>query len=93
MPHPTALFALNLMQYQTRLQITRMKYIGNVFELSGVAFHLIPTLWWDFVNPLAKQLIGLSCFVTPITNIDSLFDLTCHVISTECHWLDQAGRV
>ena len=38
MPHATALFALSLTQYQRRLHISRVKNIGNVFELSGVAF-------------------------------------------------------
>ena len=38
MSHPTVLFALSLMQCQRRLQISRVKNIGNVFELSGVAF-------------------------------------------------------
>ena len=42
MPHQTTLFALNLMQYQTRLQISHVKNIGNVFELSSVAFRLAP---------------------------------------------------
>ena len=42
MPHLTALFALGLMQYQRRLQIYRLKDIGNVIELSGVAFRLAP---------------------------------------------------
>ena len=41
-PHSTALFALNLMQRQRRLQFSRVKNIGNVFELSGMAFHLAP---------------------------------------------------
>ena len=40
MSHPTALFALSLMQCQRRLQISRLKNISNVFELSGVAFRL-----------------------------------------------------
>ena len=42
MPHPTALFASSLMQCQSRLQISRLKNIGNVFKLSGVAFHIVP---------------------------------------------------
>ena len=33
-------FALNLMQCQRRLQIYRVTNIGNVFELSGMAFRL-----------------------------------------------------
>ena len=46
MPHWMALFALNLMQCQRGLEISRVKNVGNVFELSGVAFRLAPTLWW-----------------------------------------------
>ena len=42
MLHPTALFALSLVQCQGRLQISRVKNIYNVFELSGVAFLLAP---------------------------------------------------
>ena len=42
MPHLTALFALNLMHCQMRLQISRVKNIGNVFKLSGVEFRLVP---------------------------------------------------
>ena len=42
MPHPTALFALNLMQSQMRFQISRVKNIGNVLELSDVAFRIAP---------------------------------------------------
>ena len=42
MPHPTALFALSLIQCQRRLQISRVKNIGNVSILSGVAFRLAP---------------------------------------------------
>ena len=42
MPHPTAFFALSLMQCQTPLQLSRLKNIGNVFELSDVAFRLAP---------------------------------------------------
>ena len=42
MPHPMTLFALSLMQCQRRLQISRVKNIGNVFELRGVAFRLAP---------------------------------------------------
>ena len=38
MPHPTALFAFSLMQCKRRLQISRAKNIGNVFESSGVSF-------------------------------------------------------
>ena len=41
-PHPTALFAFNLMQCQRGLQISRAKNIVNVFELSSVAFRLAP---------------------------------------------------
>ena len=41
MHHPTALFALS-MQCQWSLQISRVKNIGNVLELSGVAFRLAP---------------------------------------------------
>ena len=41
MPHPTVLFALNLMQCQRRLQISRVKNIGSLFELSGVGFRLV----------------------------------------------------
>ena len=40
MPHPTALFALSQMRCQRRLQISQEKNIGNVFELSGMAFRL-----------------------------------------------------
>ena len=43
MPHPMALFALNLIQYRRRLQTFCVNNIGNVFKLSGVAFHLAPT--------------------------------------------------
>ena len=32
MPHPTALFAINQMQCQRRLQISRVKNIGNGFR-------------------------------------------------------------
>ena len=42
MPHPTALFALSVLHCQRRLQISRVKNIGNVFELSGEAFRLAP---------------------------------------------------
>ena len=38
------LFALCLVQCQRRLQISDVKNIGNVVELSGVAFRLAPTL-------------------------------------------------
>ena len=40
MPHPTALFALNIMQCRGRLQNFRAKHFDNAFELSGVAFRL-----------------------------------------------------
>ena len=40
--HLTALLALNLMQCQRHLQISRVKNISNVFELTGVAFRLAP---------------------------------------------------
>ena len=40
MPHSTALFEFSLMQCQRRPRISRVKNIGNVFELSGVAFRL-----------------------------------------------------
>ena len=40
MPHSTALFALNLMQCQRRLQISVVKNIRNVFKLNSVAFHV-----------------------------------------------------
>ena len=39
-PHPTALFALSLMQCERPLQISRVKNIGNVLEYSGVTFRL-----------------------------------------------------
>ena len=42
MSHPTALFALNLMNCQRCLQISCVENILNVFELSGVAFCLAP---------------------------------------------------
>ena len=42
MPHPTALLALILMQCQRSVQISRVRNIGNVFELSGVAFRIAP---------------------------------------------------
>ena len=38
MLQPRALFVLNLMQCQRRLQNSRVKNIGNVFELSSVTF-------------------------------------------------------
>ena len=41
--HPMALFALNQMQCQRRLQISRTKNIGNVLEQGGVAFRLAPS--------------------------------------------------
>ena len=40
MQDPAALFTLSLMQCQRHLQIARVKDIGSVVELSGVAFHL-----------------------------------------------------
>ena len=40
MPHPTALFALSLIQRQVHLQISRVRNIGNVFNLSGVVFRI-----------------------------------------------------
>ena len=43
MPHPTASFALSLMQCQRRLQISRAKNIGKVLEKSGVTFRLAPS--------------------------------------------------
>ena len=57
MPRPTALFALSLMQCQRRLQISRVKNIGNVFELIDVAFHLSPTLWWGSCYALLRVVI------------------------------------
>ena len=42
MPLPTALFTLGLIQCQRRLHISKVENIGNVFELSGVAFRLAP---------------------------------------------------
>ena len=42
MSYLTALFALSLMQCQRRVQISRVKNIGNVFQLSSLTFHLAP---------------------------------------------------
>ena len=36
----TTLFGLSKMQCQRRLQISRVKNIANIFELSGVTFRL-----------------------------------------------------
>ena len=48
MPHPTALFELSVMRCQGRLKISRVNNIGNVSELSGVAFRL-PRLLTGFL--------------------------------------------
>ena len=45
---PTAVFAVSRTQCQRRLQISRVKNIGNVSELSAVAVRFGPTLWWVY---------------------------------------------
>ena len=54
MTHPTAdgLFAFGLMRCKRRVQISPVKSIGNVFELSGVAFCLAPPNGGLLVKPL-----------------------------------------
>ena len=56
MPHPTALFAINLMQCQIRLEISCAKNIGNAFELSDVALRLAPPYDGLFVIIIVRPL-------------------------------------
>ena len=52
MPHPTALFALSILQCQRGLQISRVKILSATFEIKVAQRFVYPTLWWA------------SCFLT-----------------------------
>ena len=58
MTHQTALFALSLMLCQRRLESSPEQNIGNVFELSDVAFLLAPP--GLLVNINSKQTVDLN---------------------------------
>ena len=62
MPHPTTLFALSLMQCQRRLQISRVKNIGNIIELRGMAFCLVPPYgkFYNEVNVISIKMCVLA---------------------------------
>ena len=100
MLRPTALFALNLMQCQRHLQIIQVKNIGNVFELSSVAFRLrLASLYGGLFVIFEKsfvcnctKLVSLGIVsVTPLCNsfcVDFVFYLLMISVNRET-WLFQ----
>ena len=66
MQHPTTLFALSLMQCQMGSYISRVKNIGNVFELSGVVFRLAPPYGGFLVHIHKRKLLTIGLGLFPV---------------------------